>query len=636
MPLHIQNTVVRIVRQGMAEMLTGCLLALAAQLVAPSPAVAQFADTPGLFVNTPGLFVNSPGLFANPAGPPADGQVQLAQAPAPAAEAPLQPANAPAQLPDPAVQPGPAGPECLPPPVAAGVPQLPPDFLPWWQEPAARPLHEPDPNVQMDVDSVLLGTLMYSPKVQILRDAPLVRRSEVQQAEARFDVTAFMDSRYFNTNDPVGNTLTTGGPDRWLDAGWYSESGLRQKNEWGGQVQISQRLGHEDSNSLYFLPTDQGTTHLALKVTQPLLNGAGKPYNTSLIMLAQIDQGVACTQLSRDLQALLVDVHRAYWDLYGQRVLLLQKRKLYQQSLDILAELNARREVDVLESQIVRAEAAVAGRESAVIRLDASVRNAEARLRSLINDPQLLGPCPPELIPTQMPAVGYCEPCLGDNLIKALRCRPEIGEATQTIRSASVKADVAQQDLLPVLNVVLEGYVAGLRGNNDISGSWLDQFSAGSPSVTAGFQFEVPLGNRLAQSRLLQRQVELRQAVNGLQLATANIRAEVEVAVREVTTSYREMVSRFRAMVAFQAEIEQLTQRWRLLPGDQTVAGVVLDELLTSQERLANAEGDFLAAQVNYQVSTINLARVTGVLLACQNIDASGFPHPVPPPAGGG
>src|SRR5690606_30664346 len=137
---------------------------------------------------------------------------------------------------------------------------------------------------------------------------------------------------------------------------------------------------------------------------QPLLNSAGRCYNESLIVIAQVETAAASEQMSRQLQTLLVDVHRAYWDLYLQRAILLQKRKLYQEALSIRDELIARQHVDVLGSQLVRAKAAVAAREAGIIRAEASVRNAEARMAALTNDPSWLSGERLEFIPVAAPA----------------------------------------------------------------------------------------------------------------------------------------------------------------------------------------------------------------------------------------
>ena len=454
-------------------------------------------------------------------------------------------------------------------------------------------------------------------QVQVLRNSVLISQTAICDAAGKFDVRAFAESKYINTNDPVGSTLTTGGPNRWVDSNWYASAGLRERMVTGAEIEVSQKVGYEDSNSLYFVPPYQGTSRLSLRLNQPLLNGAGAAYNKSIVVLADINANIARDRLWKDLQSLLLDVHRAYWDLYLQRAVLLQRRRLYQQALIVRADLNARRDVDVLRGQLARAEAAVANREGAVIRYEGAVRNTEARLRTMVNDRLLDTPSVAELIPYEVPNRRYLPLNLADTLVTALKCRPEIQQSLKEIRAAGIRAEVAANEVLPVLNAIVETYVSGLRGYGQIGAALGDQFSVGQPSYTVGLQFEMPLGgNRSANARLQQRRFELRQATCQLEVTTANVRAEVEIAVRDVETTFRELVSKSHAIIAGEAEIEYLTARWRALPADQQSAGFVLDDLLTAQERLAQAEFDFASAETAYNMAPIGLNRAMGTLVS--------------------
>jgi outer membrane protein TolC len=319
----------------------------------------------------------------------------------------------------------------------------------------------------------------------------------------------------------------------------------------------------------------------------------------------------------------LVDVQKTYWDLFRERAVLLQRRKLLAQGRTIYDELDARREVDVVKSQLARAKAAVATRDAAVVRQEALVLNAEAKLRALLNDPALGSVNQRELIPIQPPVESPQPVALDDSLILALRNRPEIDQATREIRAASVRLDVSTNELMPVLNLILSSYVSGLEGEADLGGAWSDQFASGRPTYSAGMLFEYPLGNRAAQARLKKRRLELRQLTNQLEVATANVRLEVEIAVREIATTYREMNSHYHAIIGGEAEIEYLERRWRLLPGDQQVAGIVLDDLLNAQERLSRAEASYAGALAAYNMAFVQLKRATGILLKCQPLDVA-------------
>ena len=291
----------------------------------------------------------------------------------------------------------------------------------------------------------------------------------------------------------------TGSPNRLREGDWGYSAGLRKRTPLGGSWEFSQRIGMRESNSRFFTPKQQGNARLSLSFNQPLLNGFGKAYNTALILLADIDTSVAMDQTSAALQTQLIHIAEAYWELYLHRSVLLQKNRHLQRAQIILEQLTQRREVDALESQIVRARAAVAARQAELIRTSTSIRNTEARIRGLTNSPELLSRPYAELIPLDYPSRVPVVVNLPDAMVTALQYRPEVDAASQEIRAASVRLNMSRNELLPALDLVLETYVSGLDQDYDIAQSLADQFSVGEPSYTAGLVFEVPLHRRAAQ-----------------------------------------------------------------------------------------------------------------------------------------
>ena len=155
------------------------------------------------------------------------------------------------------------------------------------------------------------------------------------EACSQFDVRSFMETKFVDTSEPVGSTLTTGGPPRYLDQNWTIRRAFASWARRAARLEAAQRFGYEDSNSVFFVPDQQGTARMSLSLTQPLLNGAGRWYNTSAVVLAQIDTAIAGDKFAKDLQNFLLDVQRAYWELYRERVVLLQKRKLFEEGRQI-------------------------------------------------------------------------------------------------------------------------------------------------------------------------------------------------------------------------------------------------------------------------------------------------------------
>ncbi|OHB76320.1 MAG: hypothetical protein A2W31_13400 [Planctomycetes bacterium RBG_16_64_10] len=478
------------------------------------------------------------------------------------------------------------------------------------------------PTQDVAVETLVYWALRHSPYVRAISETPLIRETAIVEAQADFDWVGFMESKFDDISLPVGNLLETGGPSRFRDHIWDYAAGVRRRNACGGRLEIAQRIGYRDNNSNFFVPTQQGSSRLSLSYTQPLLSGRGPAVNTSLIVLADIDTSITWNELAEQLQDHLVEVIRTYWELYLGRSTLLQRERHLGRVQEILEELECRREIDALQSQIVLARAAVATRQAELVRAQTRARNAETHLRTLVNAPQLTGAGAGELIPVDQPGQEPFTLPLRDALQTTLQHRPEIDAAVSRMQAASVRLNVSRNQLLPILNLVLETYVNGLEGQSDIGQAIGNQFAEGEPSYSAGLQFEVPLGNRAALARYKRRQLEVRQLFEEFQATVETLMGEVEVAVREVSTTHREMHGHYRSMVANQIETDYLHQRWQLLPGDDRAASFLLQELLDSQDRLAIEEAAFAEAQLAYMVSLPRLSRAMGTLLEEERVSA--------------
>lgn len=484
-----------------------------------------------------------------------------------------------------------------------------------------RPLRKAPTRFQVDVNSLIVDALQFSPQVRAISDNAVIAETAIVEAQAEFDVHAFTESKLVRQSVPTGSTLQAGfNVPRLRQADWFYNTGLRKKNQFGGRVEIGQKIGTRDSNSLFFTPQNQGNSRLTLSYNQPLLNGAGKAYNTSLILLANLDTRIADDRTATELQDHLLAVTEALWELYQQRAVLLQKHRHLGRAEFILERLEKRRGIDSLASQIAQARAAVSMRRAELIRAGTAIRNAEARVRALVNSPPMLNHRTAELIPTQTPLGKFIPLSVQDALVTALKNRPEIDAATQEIEAARIRKNMAKNELLPALDLVVETYVSGLRGGHNIARAWTDQFSVGEPSYTAGFTFEVPLCRRAAKARYQRRHLELRQLSNRFQATVAQLSAEVEVAVREVETAYRELQAKYVSMMAARTEVDYLRRRWELLPGDDRSASFALQDLLDAQDRLVFEEQSFAESQVEYTLSLTRLNRTTGTLLRHEQI----------------
>jgi outer membrane protein len=225
-----------------------------------------------------------------------------------------------------------------------------------------------------------------------------------------------------------------------------------------------------------------------------------------------------------------------------------------------------------------------------------------------------------ELVPIDAPSMQPYEVSMQESMQFAVQMRPEILQALKQIKAGSIRLGMTRNELLPQLDLITQTYVAGLEGGGSIGDAWTGQFGDGRPGYSVGLNYEVPFGNRASEARNLRRKFEFRQLNNQYLTTLQTVKLEVEVAVREIQASRQEMYAKSQAMQARSAQLDAMTKRWQQLPGEDVSASLALENLLTSQRILAEAEFEFLQSQLTYNLAQMNLKRVTGLLLRAEGI----------------
>lgn len=505
-------------------------------------------------------------------------------------------------------------------PVIPNIPDIPAGFTPWWDKVVQRSLGVHASSHSVNVSSLLQDALEHSPQVVAIKTEPEIQYRVVTQEAAKFDWTAFLEATYDDLNDPVGSDLATGnGEDRLLTRKALSSGGIRRRNLEGGELRIAQDLGFENQNSRFFVPNNQGSTRLELSYRQPLMDGAGRAYNESEIVLARIQANSSEDEVVDALQDHLAKVTEAYWTLYRARAEFFQRQKLLASAREVLLRLEGRSRVDTIPRQILRARAAVARSQTRIQRTVARVRDAEAQLRLLVNSPEMLNGGHVELMPTEPPRLVTETQDLQSVLQTALINRPDISEAIRKMRAAGVRLGVSKNELLPRLDFLVETYVADLAGDYNTQQALRGQFLDNRPGYTIGLEFEVPIGNRAAIAKLEQREWELKRSVNIFRATVEKSLTDVEIANREVQTAYSEILSRYQSMKASDNESRYLQDRFEVLPAAEDSATLLLEDLLDSFERLADEESAFVQAQVDHAIAAIKLKKELGTLLRSRN-----------------
>ncbi len=494
--------------------------------------------------------------------------------------------------------------------------------LDWWSDRVSASVLDEPRWVTFDLQTVLVDTLSFSPRIKSVSHRTSIALEQIVQQDAAFDPSLLLEKRVGRTNDPVGNSLETGGPPRLIRESFTSRSGIQRRGRHGSEVIMTQELGLLSSNSLFFTPEDQGNARLSLSLTQPLLMRSGQVYNERLLMQARIDSNVSWQDMRAVVEQRVADVIKAYWRLHELRCNLIQQDALLTRGERIEEILIGRNDFDSSRIEMAKAQQRVARRIDRQVQIRAEIEKQQIELATLVGSDALAeagGEL--ELIPRAAPLFPDFNIELRDAVLQGLENRPEVRAAIEALESAALAIRVTRAELLPELTAVVETYLMGLNGSNDVFGSFVDQFARGGPGVSAGLRYDLPVGRRAARARhreayhlYQQRSEELREA---MQLT----RADIETALVTLRTAITQRQTKRRLLLTAIEEETVLTRRWEMMGGDGAAVGTVLENLLDAQQRRTDAEREWTAAQIRYRTSLVDLQRAMGTLLTGEGIE---------------
>ena len=505
------------------------------------------------------------------------------------------------------------------------------ESLVWWKREIQNATIPGGTRQSVETNGLVFFMLQRSPRLRAVSQNPLIREQRIAEAQAEFDPVSFLRSQWQDRVDPVGDNLsiTNDGTNFLDDHIWTSDMGIRRKTTTGATVELNQRLGFRNSNSAFFNPQDQGTAALSLNVTQPLMRGRGKYFNQSQVLIAQATTNASWDTLAIELQDEIQEVVDSYWRLYFDRCVYLQKERNVERAKGVLEKLEGRAELDSLPNQIARARSAVLSRKTELANARRDIRNSETDIRRLTADSDWAASQMVELLPTELPDLNIPLAGLEQVITTAINNRSEIREAVKRSKIAAIQRDISVNELMPELSLLLGTYVSALQGDSQLGDAFIDQFGGVTPGYSVGVEFEMPMRNRAARSRLTQRKLQMNLIKAEIEETLQNVIAESQIARRRVASAKETLVAATEAIRAARLDLEQNEGRWEsfaLIEGDiaegQTPT-IVLDQLLDSQTRLVEAEFVYTQAEMELKIAEIALQRTMGTLLTHESVNFS-------------
>jgi outer membrane protein TolC len=437
---------------------------------------------------------------------------------------------------------------------------------------------------------------------------PQARTQEVTREDAAFDPAAFATLMHSESKTPSASTV--GGFTAFAHSERETQTGnigLRKRFTLGTELELAFNNDRTDFNSASQVVNPGYRTDLTLSLTQPLLKNFGFEANETPLRLAKGNLTIAQAVLAQRVQAVVVEVEGAYWDLIFA-IEDLESRRRSLRLAEALVRLNqARVRAGVAAPvEVTQAEATRAARLEEIITGEKAVRDGEDRLKRAMNFG--LAPGEPEFTiqPTDKPTVQGGPVPLEESLKAARERRPEVLQAQEQVRNQEVSYRFTRNQTLPTLDLV------GKIGTNGLGSTFNQDYDLAAsgtfPTVEVGLLFEYPLGNRAARSDAERARLLLEQARTSLRNVDQQVSVEVREAVRQVRATLEriEATRRARELAAEQLRIEER----RLEAGVSTTF-----QVLQFQDDLARAEANEIRAVTDYRKAIAAMDRVTAATL---------------------
>jgi len=325
---------------------------------------------------------------------------------------------------------------------------------------------------------------------------------------------------------------------------------------------------------------------LRLGVQYPLYTGGRLE---SQIALAEANVRGAQAVFARTTQQVLFSAQQAYLQALLARDNLIVAQRALEEAEESLRIAQARLRAGVVaEFDTLQAEVAVTNAQQGIIRTRVGVRNADALLNALLNQP----------LDAPMVLTDTLEPrpvsgTLASATAAALRSRPELAEFRARIDALQASIALAASGGRPTVSV---------GANYDVSGT--PSSNAGAWSATLSVTLSLHDGG-ITRERIREAEQKLAQ----LKVQETQMRQRIELDVWQAWLTLEEAAGE---LVASSKAVEQAREAARIASVRYQAGLSTQLEVLSAQASLAQADFGLASARFNQNVARIQLLLATG------------------------
>jgi outer membrane protein TolC len=476
---------------------------------------------------------------------------------------------------------------------------------------------------QLTLDDAVRLALEQNLDIQVDRLNPQISDLDIAQARSAWTPTVSATLGTVGSDSPVNSFLVAaeGGATKTSDRRFTTGLGYSQLFPWGGNATFNWDSYRATSNSLFtnFNPTLR--SNVAFDYTQPLFRNREIDGSRQQLLVSRKNREISDVQFRQTVVTTTRNVKNAYWDLAYARASL----AVSQQSLELAQRSlrNTRSQVEIgtmAPIDIVQADAEVANREEAVIVAEASIGQAEDRLKSLVLDPATpdYWNIRLELVninPYQVQAIDV------DSAVRAaLDKRTDLQQARKTLESSDINIKYARNQTLPDVNLQVNYGLTGLGGTEFVRGPGFpgpvlnelnrgfgsvlgDLFTNDFPNWTVSVTVGYPIGVANEEANLARARLQYSQS----QVQLKNIELQVVTQVRDAARQVNSNAKRIDTTRVSR----QLNERRLEAEEKKFTAGTSTSFFVFQAQRdLAEARNNELRALLDYNKSLVDFETV--------------------------
>ena len=507
------------------------------------------------------------------------------------------------------------------------------------------------------------GTVLQSPNSTRTKFDPSIQETDprfgVEAALAAFDTT-FDASALFENNDRALNNSFFGGGTRLFkqDLGALNAQ-LSKKAATGADFTLRHTIDYDANNAPGNQFPSAWTSAVEAEFRQPLLQGGGVDFNRIYgpggtlglprgVLIARIDTDVSLADFELGVRNFLSDVENAYWELQFAYHDLDAKKSARDRALQTWQvirgwyannrsggeadrEAQAREQYYRLQADV---ENAVAGRPLDATRSNSfrgagGVLSQERRLRRLlnmpVNDVRMLRPA-------DEPPMVHVTHDWGTLQADALTQRPELRRQRWIVKRRELELIASKNYLRPRVDAVGRYRWRGfgkhlLDPNGGVSrfdNAYEDMTSGDFQEWQMGLEMSMPIGFRQAHAGVRHAELQLRREEVLLDEQESQVLHDLSAALAELERAYRLTRTNYNRRLAATDELAALEAIYEDPSPDEIPR--LVDRLLETQRRLADAESQFARSRGEYALALKNLQLEKGTLLEYNGVHLSEGP----------